>query len=110
MKALIEAGQSFELIVIDPPSFARRQSEVGAATKAYGRLARLGLQLLEPDGVIVLASCSSRISMDDFVALNQRAGRDQGRPLRLFERSEHALDHPVNFAEGAYLKCLFAQA
>jgi len=98
------------MIVIDPPSFARKAIEVEAARNAYGRLTKLGLALLAPGGTLVLASCSSRITMDDFVAINQRAASQVSRSLRILERSEHALDHPVDFTEGAYLKCLITTA
>ena len=66
----------------------------------------LGLAVLAKGGTLVLASCSSRITMDDFVALNTKAARKVGYRLELLERHGHALDHPVTFPEGAYLKCL----
>jgi 23S rRNA (cytosine1962-C5)-methyltransferase len=110
MSTLAKAGRLFDLVIIDPPSFARRQSEVEAASKAYGRLARLGLSLLKPNGLIVLASCSSRMPMTSFRSLMERAARQVGRPLSIIETSAHAEDHPIDFDEGAYLKCLFARA
>jgi len=110
MNALIDAKKTYDVIVIDPPSFARKAIEVEAARNAYGRLTKLGLALLAEGGTLVLASCSSRITMDDFVAINQRAASQVSRSLRILERSEHALDHPVDFAEGAYLKCLITTA
>ena len=110
MKALIDAEKSYDVVVIDPPSFARKKSEVESARNAYGRLTKLGLALLAPGGTLVLASCSSRISMDDFVAINQRAASQVSKSLNILERHEHAMDHPVDFAEGAYLKCLFTTA
>jgi len=110
MKALIDAEKTYDVVVIDPPSFARKKSEVESAGNAYGRLAKLGLALLARGGTLVLASCSSRISMDDFVAINQRAASQVSKSLKILERHEHAIDHPVDFAEGAYLKCLFTTA
>ena len=107
MKALIDSEKSYDVVVSDPPSFARKKSEVESARNAYGRLTKLGLALLAPGGTLVLASCSSRISMYDFVAINQRAASQVSKSLKILERHEHAIDHPVDFAEGAYLKCLF---
>jgi len=59
---------------------------------------------------VVLASCSSRVAADQFFATVNRAAMDMGRPLRELERTGHAIDHPIRFREGAYLKCLFAEA
>ena len=106
LKALAAAGASYDVVVIDPPSFARKKSEIASARQAYGRLTKLGLAVLAKGGTLVLASCSSRITMDDFVALNIEAARKAGYRLELLERHGHALDHPVTFPEGAYLKCL----
>lgn len=110
LEDLAAQGRRFDLIVIDPPSFAKRAAEVPGALAAYARLTRLGLALLERDGLLVLASCSSRVSSQDFFAQVHAAARDAGRPLREIERSGHALDHPIGFPEGEYLKCLFARA
>jgi 23S rRNA (cytosine1962-C5)-methyltransferase len=73
-------------------------------------LTRLGLAVLNPGGVLVQASCSSQVSSQDFFEAIHQEARESGRPLQEIERSGHALDHPVNFPEGAYLKCLFARA
>jgi 23S rRNA (cytosine1962-C5)-methyltransferase len=100
----------FDLVIIDPPMFAQNQSQVAGALAAYQRLTRLGLGVLNPGGVLVQASCSSQVNSRDFFESIQRAAREASRPLQEIERSGHALDHPINFPEGAYLKCLFARA
>ena len=102
-------GQAFDLVILDPPSFARRQSQINRAIQAYQRLTRLGLAVLKPGGILVQASCSSRVAAEAFFASIHQAARAIQRPLDEIERSEHALDHPVGFPEGAYLKCLFAR-
>jgi 23S rRNA (cytosine1962-C5)-methyltransferase len=103
-------GQKFDLVIIDPPSFAKSQAEVKRALHQYRRLTGLGLDILTPGGIIVQASCSSRVpSQDFFAAINQEA-QFAGRPLNEIQRTGHALDHPIGFPEGAYLKCLFASA
>ena len=109
MSALSKTGKLFDLIVIDPPSFARKKSEIDTARTAYARLTKFGLKLLAPGGTLLLASCSSRITMEDFIDLNTQAARELGWSLRIIEAHGHALDHPVTFAEGAYLKCLVAK-
>lgn len=100
----------FELVIVDPPAFAQEQAQVQQALLAYERLTRLSLAVLQPGGTLVQASCSSRVDADTFFATVRRAAARAGRPLREIERSGHALDHPIAFKEGAYLKCLFAVA
>ena len=110
MAELAANGRRFDMVIIDPPSFAKKQSEVAGALAAYGRLVGSGLKLLQPGGTLVIASCSSRIDAASFFDLVHETAQEVGRPLREIERSGHPLDHPVGFKEGAYLKCLFALA
>ena len=110
MKQLIANRRRFEMVIIDPPAFAKRKEEVERAVAAYGRLVRLGLHLLKPGGIFVMASCSSRVSAAEFFDLVHKTALGVGRPLQEIERTSHALDHPIAFPEGAYLKCLFAFA
>jgi len=99
----------FDMVVIDPPSFAKSQSEISRALNAYSRLVSVGLAVLRPGGILVMASCSSRVTAEQFFYLVQQTARQEGRPLQELARTGHPLDHPVTFPEGAYLKCLFAQ-
>ena len=103
------SGQQFDLVNIDPPSFAKSQDEIPRALHAYSRLVALGLAVLSPQGLFVISSCSSRIAADQFFSLVHQTAQQEGRPLRELARTGHALDHPISFPEGAYLKCLFAQ-
>ncbi|RLC82911.1 MAG: 23S rRNA (cytosine(2499)-C(5))-methyltransferase [Chloroflexi bacterium] len=105
-----ESGRRFDLVIVDPPSFARRQAQVERALASYARLTRLSLGVLRPGGTLVQASCSSRVSAEPFFEEVNRAAAQAGRPLREIERTGHPLDHPIGFREGAYLKCLFAVA
>jgi 23S rRNA (cytosine1962-C5)-methyltransferase len=104
-----EQQRRFDMVILDPPMFAQNQTQIETALYAYQRLTRLGLGVLQPGGVLVQASCSSRIESDTFFNAIHRAARDVGRSLIELERSGHALDHPIGFPEGAYLKCLFAR-
>ena len=108
LRQFANAGQRFDMVIIDPPAFAKRKAEAAQALSAYERLTRLGLTVLEPGGIFVQASCSSRVSAEEFVESVHRAAREAGRPLKEIERTGHALDHPIGFKEGAYLKCLYA--
>ena len=102
--------RKFDMVIIDPPSFAKQKSEIDGALAAYARLVRLGLAVLAPNGRLVMASCSSRVAADDFFDLVHGTAQRVKRPLHELERTLHPLDHPTRFKEGAYLKCLFAIA
>jgi 23S rRNA (cytosine1962-C5)-methyltransferase len=109
LKELERTHRRFDVVVIDPPAFANSQDQVARALSAYGRLVRRGLRLLRPGGTFVMCSCSSRVSADAFFDMVQKAARTVKRPLQEIERTGHAIDHPVTFPEGAYLKALFAK-
>lgn len=102
------ARERFGLVIVDPPALAKQASEIPAALAAYERLTALALRVLAPGGTLVMASCSSRVAANEFFSAVHRAAQRAGRPLRELERTGHALDHPIRFPEGAYLKCLFA--
>ncbi|PKO06689.1 MAG: hypothetical protein CVU41_06205 [Chloroflexi bacterium HGW-Chloroflexi-3] len=99
----------FDLVILDPPMFAQNQSQIERAIATYQKLTRLGLGVLNPGGVLVQASCSSRVSATAFYEAIGVTVQRMGRKLYEIERSGHPLDHPVNFPEGEYLKCLFAR-
>ena len=103
------SGQKFDMVIVDPPSFAKSSAEIERALAAYARLARLASGLLAPGGILVMASCSSRVSAANFFDTVTQAARQAGHPLTEIRRTGHALDHPISFPEGEYLKCLFAR-
>lgn len=105
MKTLIEKGKTYDVVVIDPPSFAKQQSEIELAKKKYAQLAELGEKLTAKNGILVLASCSSRILAQSFFDLNTRVLSSQFRLFETILKTKHDSDHPVTFPEGAYLKC-----
>jgi 23S rRNA (cytosine1962-C5)-methyltransferase len=100
------ARESFDLIVVDPPSLARRESERAGAIEAYARLHASALARLRPGGVLVAASCSAHVDEEEFFSAVRRTVRDAGRPFRELWTSDHAPDHPATFKEARYLKCL----
>ena len=105
MKMLIEKGKTFDVVVIDPPSFAKQQSEIDLAKKKYAQLAELGEKLTAKNGLLVLASCSSRVLAQSFFDLNSQALNAQSRLYETVLKTKHDSDHPISFPEGAYLKC-----
>jgi 23S rRNA (cytosine1962-C5)-methyltransferase len=100
----------FDVVILDPPMFAQSEKQIGAALSAYRRLTRLGLGVLHSGGTLVQASCSSRVEAGAFFESIHQSAAESGRKLTEIERTGHALDHPITYKEGAYLKCLFATA
>jgi 23S rRNA (cytosine1962-C5)-methyltransferase len=109
MKKLIREQTTFDIVVIDPPSFAKSKKEIEVAKKKYSELAQLGAQLTASGGTLVLASCSSRISSEDFFRINKSTLKKQPRLFSVVLTTDHDSDHPVTFPEGAYLKCGYYQ-
>jgi 23S rRNA (cytosine1962-C5)-methyltransferase len=108
---LFEGGNRFDLVVLDPPSFANSKKAIPAAKKGYRRINELALGLLEPGGFLVTSSCSHHLRQDTFANLLQDAADTMQRRLRVLEWRGQALDHPVLAAmpETAYLKCCVLQ-
>lgn len=105
---LIDQRRTFDLVIIDPPSFAQNERSVPGALAAYRRLARAGLRLTAPGGLFVQASCSSRVDVEQLAEVLRQASREVRRNFREVRRTAHAIDHPVGFTRGAYLKALYA--
>jgi 23S rRNA (cytosine1962-C5)-methyltransferase len=100
------AGPSFDLVIVDPPPFARRRSDLGGALKAYTELNRLALGRLEPGGLLLSFSCSSAVSALQFTQTLREAARLAARPVQLLQPLSASADHPValEHPEGEYLK------
>ncbi len=107
---LAAQGQSFEMVILDPPAFAQKRKHVDRALAAYRRLTILGLAVLEKGGILVQASCSKVVKEEEFFKQIHHSAAEAKRPLAEVSRTGHALDHPISYPEGAYLKCLFAKA
>ncbi len=107
MARLGRERRTFDLVVVDPPSFAQRQSSVATALRAYTRLTHLALRLVRGGGVLVQASCSSRVPTDRFFETVEGAAVHGGYRLREIDRTGHDVDHPVTFPQGEYLKAGF---
>ncbi len=97
----------FGLVVLDPPSLAKRESERAGAIRAYGKLADSGISHLSRGGVLVACSCSAHVSAEEFFnAVRQSAAR-AGRKFTELQTTAHAPDHPATFPEAGYLKGIF---
>lgn len=109
MARLQAAGERFDVVVVDPPSFAKRAAEVENAQRAYRRLAALAVGLLSAQGTLVYASCSSRITMDDLEGCLIDGAQTQRVRLEVLARVGHPIDHPVPSVTHQYLKCIYAR-
>ncbi|RKH57172.1 class I SAM-dependent rRNA methyltransferase [Corallococcus aberystwythensis] len=107
-----EEGRTFDLIILDPPAFAKTQRAVEAAVDGYASLNRQALALLRPGGLLATASCSARVTGDMFMGAVREAGFKAGVDLALVEERYQPPDHPVRlqFPEGKYLKFYVMQA
>jgi 23S rRNA (cytosine1962-C5)-methyltransferase len=101
--------RKFDLIVLDPPSLAKRETERSGAIQGYGRLAGSGLKRLDFGGILVAASCSAHVTTLEFFNGVLQAATRSRRPFREMSRTGQPEDHPATFAEAAYLKCIYLQ-
>jgi len=107
MKHMADRGRKFGMVIVDPPSFARKQADIPNAIAAYEKLTRLAVNLTDKDGILISASCSARVSSEDFFDAVLKTVRKSGRKFTETDRTLNAPDHPVGFPEGAYLKCIY---
>lgn len=107
MEAMVRMGTNFDLVIIDPPSFAKRKEEIEIAKKKYAELVMLGVKLVVKQGILMMASCSSRITNDSFFDLVEEQVSRSGRKYRILEKTFHDIDHPISFPESSYLKGVY---
>jgi 23S rRNA (cytosine1962-C5)-methyltransferase len=111
LAAMQDKGQRFDVVIVDPPAFIRRRKDIKTGEQGYGRLNRLALKLLAPDGILISCSCSMHLAEERLQHIVYQAARKQGRQLQILERGFQNVDHPVHPAipETAYLKALFCR-
>lgn len=102
----------YDLIVVDPPKFARARKDLDAARKGYERLNALALGALAPGGFLVTCSCSQNVDLVEFERIVAAGAKQAGREVRIIETRGAGPDHPLpaGFSEGQYLKVLFGYA
>ena len=101
------ANQRFNMVILDPPSLARRETDRTEAIRAYQRLATDGIKRLESGGVLAAASCSAHVSAEEFFDAVRQVARSSGRRFSEWKTTGHAPDHPATIPEAHYLKCIF---
>ncbi len=108
LKEADEQGERFDLIILDPPPFAKKKSDVPAALRGYQELNRRALRCLNPGGILNTHSCSYNITEPIFLEILSHSVQKAGVRAHLLEKRIQAGDHPVllNFPESLYLKGL----
>jgi 23S rRNA (cytosine1962-C5)-methyltransferase len=111
LRDLEKMGQRFDLIILDPPAFAKNRAALEGARRGYKELNLRAMHLLERDGVLVTFSCSHWFSPEMFDAVLADAAFDSNRHLRILEERTQDLDHPIvsGYDESRYLKCRIVQ-
>src|SRR5450631_3364537 len=111
LEELVQQGARFDVVVIDPPAFAKRKKDLPKALAAYKRLNQLAMQLLAGDGILVSCSCSYHVSAQDLEDAIAKAARSLDKRLQILEVGGQAPDHPVHpaIAETRYLKAYFCR-
>ena len=108
LKEYDEAGRRFQMVILDPPAFAKNRDSVPAAHRGYKEINLRALKLLEPGGFLMTCSCSYHISEALFLQILAEAATDARRNVGVVERRTQAQDHPIllTMPETHYLKCL----
>jgi 23S rRNA (cytosine1962-C5)-methyltransferase len=111
LQVLVEAGEQFDLVILDPPKFARSRKAIDEALGGYRRLQALALRLLPKDGILVTCCCSGLITQAMLLELLSQLGQEEKRDIQLLEMRGQAPDHPVALScpETSYLKCLVSR-
>lgn len=106
MRKAIASRVQYEVVVVDPPSFAPSEASLGKALSGYRQLFSLALQMTRPEGLFVASSCSSHVTQDSFLQVCTEAAQATKRQLQLLEWRGQPADHPSipAFSEGRYLK------
>jgi 23S rRNA (cytosine1962-C5)-methyltransferase len=107
LRSLEASGEKFDVVVLDPPAFAKRKSGDSAAERAYREVILRGLRIAVPDGLVVTCSCSGRITRQLFDTIVAEAAADSGRSVQVLARLGAGRDHPelVGVPETGHLKC-----
>jgi 23S rRNA (cytosine1962-C5)-methyltransferase len=108
LKELIHTQEKFDVIVLDPPAFVKKQKDKKEGLLAYMRINEMALKLLNPDGILISCSCSMPITHEDLLQSIRRAGLQAKCEIQIIERGHQAQDHPVHVAipETDYLKMI----
>jgi len=105
---LISRGSKYDIVILDPPAFAKSKKSIFTAEAAYGKLNKFGIKLLNNNGYLITSSCSHHIDERKFIEIVSRELAKSGKKAKLVYRGGHSPDHPIHPAmpETEYLKYL----
>jgi 23S rRNA (cytosine1962-C5)-methyltransferase len=111
LREMEAAGDRFDVIVLDPPAFAKNRASLKAAIRGYKEINLRALKLLNPGGVLITCTCSYHVSEELFIEIVAQAAIDAHRRVQIVEKRIQASDHPVlvGVPETYYLKCVIAR-
>jgi 23S rRNA (cytosine1962-C5)-methyltransferase len=111
VEELRAAGESFDVVVVDPPAFIKRRKDLAVGSQGYRRLNQLAMRVLSRDGTLVSCSCSQLFSAQHLGEVLQAAARHLDRGVQIISQGQQGADHPTLPAvpETSYLKCLVAR-
>jgi len=111
LRSLVKGGRRYDVVILDPPAFARSKPALNKALAGYKDVNLLALRLVKPEGFIVTSSCSHHVSEEHFWTAIRLASRDAKREVRLIEQRGQSADHPIlaSMPETRYLKCFILQ-
>ena len=111
MRRLVKTGKRYDVVMLDPPAFARSKRALPGALGGYKDINLLGIKLVKPQGFIITSSCSHPVSAGEFFTSIRLAAHDAKREMRLIEQCGQSPDHPVlsSTPETRYLKCFIFQ-
>jgi len=104
-------GEEFDMVILDPPPFAKKKSHLSKASRGYKDLNLQAFRLLKKEGLLLTFSCSHHIGPDLFQKIVFSAAVDAGRKVQIINRRGHPIDHPIQLShpEGEYLKGLICR-
>jgi 23S rRNA (cytosine1962-C5)-methyltransferase len=111
LEEFAKEGARFDVVIVDPPAFAKRKKDLPKALAAYKRLNQLAIQVLAAEGILVSCSCSFHVSAEELQDAIAKAARGAGKHVQILEMGGQAPDHPVHPAipETRYLKAYFCR-
>jgi 23S rRNA (cytosine1962-C5)-methyltransferase len=111
LEELARQGARFDVVIVDPPAFAKRKKDLPKALAAYKRLNQLAIQVIADEGILVSCSCSYHVSAEELQGAIAKAARGADKHLQILEMGSQAPDHPVHPAipETRYLKAYFCR-
>ena len=111
LEELVAEQARFDIVVLDPPAFAKRKKDLPKAQGAYRRLNQLAMQIMAPEGILISCSCSYHLSAGELQDALAKAARGAAKQLQILESGGQAPDHPVHpaISETRYLKAYFCR-